>query len=319
MGRFQPADGNPDEALVLLIMHWPPESDTTVALSEQRQGSQTFIRAGFNLGLLISYYNFLAVHLPTESQLKDYDNVPELTRKRLNRGTSDIKRAHAKHIIERCKRSGLYQMTIVFGATCRDMLAEALKMAEADDELVVEEINICYRALLPIEMGLPCEETTAAAFCHTHDNAPSAGFCAQRFPNAGSGRQHINSDKIRTISAEISNHRERMHCQHTLGRSAARECRLLRQESWQDSSIPRTFRQFGRPLYQNRIKDRTRRAGGYGHAFTRIRGYIIARQNARHCSQTLPRGRQVGATSAGAASQVVRVSYSRVDVMARSA
>ncbi|RSH85923.1 uncharacterized protein EHS24_004108 [Apiotrichum porosum] len=174
MGRFQPADGNPDEALVLLIMHWPPESDTTVALSEQRQGSQTFIRAGFNLGLLISYYNFLAVHLPTQSQLKDYDNVPELTRKRLNRGTSDIKRAHAKHIIERCKRSGLYQMTIVFGATCRDMLAEALKMAEADNELVVEEINICYRALLPIEMGLPCEETTAAAFCHTHDNAPSA-------------------------------------------------------------------------------------------------------------------------------------------------
>lgn len=69
LARYQPADGNPDEARVVLILHWPPLQDTTVALSQQKQGTQVILRTGFDLDMPISVYNYLAIKLSTASQL----------------------------------------------------------------------------------------------------------------------------------------------------------------------------------------------------------------------------------------------------------
>lgn len=54
---------------MVLILHWPPLQDTTVALSQQKQGTQVILRTGFDLDMPISVYNYLAIKLSTASQL----------------------------------------------------------------------------------------------------------------------------------------------------------------------------------------------------------------------------------------------------------
>lgn len=101
-------------------------------------------------------------------------------------------------------------MTVLFGAQNRDVLNKVIDIAQDDPALEVQRLDIAYRELLPVEMGLPRAESTAAAFAHSHSNVPGNGFCQQRFPDLGAGRQHLDHAKIRAISDGISNHRERI-------------------------------------------------------------------------------------------------------------